>query len=224
MIPKKDIPEIFRRLREKWPDPRPTLVFRNNFELICAVLLSAQTTDTAVNRVTPALFAMAPDPDTMRRLDPEVIAGIIASIGLYRNKTKHLQKLSEALMERFQGEVPEAEEDLISLPGVGRKTARVVENIAFGKGTVAVDTHIFRVNSRLKLVPGKTPEAVSDSLPGIIPPEYLRNAHHWLIYLGRHICRARKPLCGECPVASFCRSRDKTRDESGPGDPAAQDK
>ncbi len=212
---KPDIAELFRRLREKWPDPRPTLAFRNNFELLCAVLLSAQTTDTAVNRVTPELFRVAPDPESMRLLDNAEIERIIASIGLYRNKARHLRALSEALVTRFNGEVPESEADLVSLPGVGIKTARVVRNIAFGQGTVAVDTHIFRVNSRLGLVSGKTPEAVSSELPAVIPPEFLHDAHHWLIYLGRHICRARSPLCRECPAQDLCRWKPALPEASG---------
>ena len=202
---KQDIPELFRRLREQWPDPRPTLVFQNKFELLCAVLLSAQTTDTAVNRVTPELFEKAPDPERMQLLDTAEIERIISSLGLYRNKARHLKELSRVLVTRFNGEVPESEADLTALPGVGIKTARVVRNIAFGAGTVAVDTHIFRVNSRLGLVSGKTPEAVSSALPAVIPAEFIHDAHHWLIYLGRHICRARNPLCRECPVRDLCR-------------------
>ncbi len=195
--------EIFEKIN---PAPASELRFRDPFELLCAVVLSARTTDAAVNRVTPALFARAPDPAALAALDPAELERIISSIGLYRSKARHLTALAARLVRDFGGKVPETEAELVSLPGVGRKTARVVLNIAFGKGTVAVDTHIFRVAGRLGLSDAPDPDKMSDDLAAKIPERFLRNAHHHLILHGRCVCAARRPACASCPVSSLCRT------------------
>lgn len=204
--------ELFEILKKENPNPKPSLNFNNDFELLCAVMLSAQTTDKAVNEVTPELFRRAPTPDKMQLLETSEIEAIIARLGLYRNKSKNLKALAGELCKRFDGKVPNTEKDLVSLPGVGVKTARVVQNIAFGKGTVAVDTHIFRVSKRLNLATGKTPEEVSNKLERIIPKEYIKDAHHWLLFLGRNICKARAPMCSSCPVSHLCASKENNKD------------
>jgi len=201
--------EFFARLAALDPEPKTELVYRSPFELLVAVLLSAQATDRSVNEATPALFAAAPTPAAMLALGEEGIASHIRRIGLYRSKARHLVRTCEILVERHGGEVPSQREALEALPGVGRKTANVILNVAFGEPTIAVDTHIFRVSNRTGLAPGKTPLAVERALLERVPKEYLQNAHHWLILLGRYVCKARKPECWRCPVATVCDYRPK---------------
>ncbi len=192
------------------PDPRTELRYRDPFTLLVAVVLSAQTTDAAVNRATPALFAAAPDARAMAALGAEGIAPFIRSIGLWQAKARHLAELARLLVERHGGVVPGDRAALEALPGVGRKTANVVLNVAFGQATMAVDTHIFRVSNRTGLAPGKTPRAVEEALLKRLPPETLGSAHHWLILLGRYVCRARTPECWRCVAAEWCHFTPKT--------------
>ncbi|MCO5120928.1 MAG: endonuclease III [Burkholderiaceae bacterium] len=202
--------EFFARLAELDPDPKTELVYGSPFELLVAVLLSAQATDRSVNEATPALFAAAPTPAAMLALGEDGIAGYIRRIGLYRSKARHLARTCAILVEQHGGEVPRDREALEALPGVGRKTANVILNVAFGEPTIAVDTHIFRVANRTGMAPGKTPAAVERALLARVPREYMLHAHHWLILLGRYICKARKPECWRCPVAVVCDHRPKT--------------
>jgi len=202
---------LFDRLAEARPEPKTELVYRNPFTLLVAVVLSAQSTDVAVNKATEALFAVADTPEKMVRLGVEGIKPYIASIGLYNNKARHIHALSKALIERHDGAVPDDREALMRLPGVGRKTANVVLNVLFGRPTVAVDTHIFRVSNRIGLAPGRTPLAVERELLRVIPERYLRHAHHWLILHGRYVCTARRPKCAECPIRDLCRWPEKER-------------
>jgi len=207
---KAEVAEFYRRLAETRPIPRTELEFLNPFTLLVAVVLSAQATDVGVNRATPALFALADTPAAMLALGEERVAGLIRTIGLYRTKAKNVVALSRLLVERHHGEVPREREALEALPGVGRKTANVVMNVAFEEPTIAVDTHIFRVGNRTGLAPGKTPHAVELGLEAVTPAQYKLNAHHWLILHGRHVCKARKPDCPNCVVASLCRYKAKT--------------
>lgn len=201
---KDDIKEVFRIFTALNPNPTSELHYKNSFELLCAVTISAQTTDAAVNKVTPKLFSLAPTPKAMVLLGEEEIAKIISSIGLYRSKAKYLVGLSQGLIDNFNGEIPKTEKELTSLPGVGVKTARVVLNTIFDKKVIAVDTHIFRVAKRLDLSRAQEPNKMSDRLAKIIPEEYLKNAHHHLILHGRYICKAQKPLCDKCPISKYC--------------------
>ena len=207
--------EFFARLAALDPDPKTELVYDSPFELLVAVLLSAQATDRSVNEASPALFEAAPTPKAMLALGEEGIARHIRRIGLYRTKAKHLAQACAILVERHGGEVPRDREALEALPGVGRKTANVMLNVAFGEPTIAVDTHIFRVSNRSGMARGKTPAAVERALLERVPREYLLNAHHWLILLGRYICKARKPECWRCPVATVCDYRPKTPEPQG---------
>ena len=202
--------EFFARLAALDPEPKTELVYHSPFELLVAVLLSAQATDRSVNEASPGLFAAAPTPAAMLALGEAGIAGYIRRIGLYRTKAKHLAQACAILVEQHGGEVPRAREALEALPGVGRKTANVILNVAFGEPTIAVDTHIFRVSNRTGMAPGKTPAAVERALLAKVPREYLQHAHHWLILLGRYVCKARKPECWRCPVATVCDYRPKT--------------
>lgn len=204
------VEEMFRRFERANPDPRSELNFRNPFELLIAVMLSAQATDASVNKCTPALFKLAPDARTMAKLDPEEVAQTIKSIGLYRSKAKHVVQCSQILVERFGGEVPQTREELESLPGVGRKTANVTLNVAFGKDAFAVDTHIFRVSRRIGLSQGKTPLEVELDDTAAIPKPFLGRAHHWLILHGRYVCKARKPDCTSCLINDLCEWPEKT--------------
>jgi len=204
------ISEIFARLAARNPHPRGELDYVNPFTLLVAVVLSAQATDAGVNRATKTLFAVADTPEKMVSLGEEALREKIKTIGLFRAKAKNVIELSRQLMARFDSQVPQTLEDLQSLPGVGRKTANVVLNIAFGHKTIAVDTHLFRVSNRIPLAPGKTPEAVERGLLAIVPDEYLQHAHHWLILHGRYICKARKPDCPGCPIADLCQWPEKT--------------
>ena len=203
--------EIFARLRAANPTPHTELNYRSAFELLIAVILSAQATDKGVNKATPALFRAARTPAAMLALGVSGLTPYIKTIGLYNSKAKNIIATCRALVSEYGGEVPRTREALESLPGVGRKTANVVLNTAFGEATIAVDTHIFRVANRTGLAPGKTPRAVEDKLLKFIAPEYVRNAHHWLILLGRYVCKARVPACPTCAIADLCEYRHKTK-------------
>jgi endonuclease-3 len=202
--------ELFRRLRAANPEPKSELRYRTPFELLVAVVLSAQATDKSVNLATPTLFALAPTAQAMLALGEERVSEHIRTIGLYRTKAKNLIALSRMLVERRGGEVPATREALEALPGVGRKTANVVLNVAFGKPTIAVDTHVFRVANRTGLAPGNNPEEVEAKLLKATPPEFLRHAHHWLILHGRYVCVARTPKCAQCAIRDLCGFREKT--------------
>ena len=202
--------ELFSRFRAANPTPTTELEFTTPFELLVAVLLSAQATDRSVNAATRKLFAVARTPAAIAGLGVEGLEPHIRTIGLYHSKARHLIETCTMLLERHQGEVPREREALEALPGVGRKTANVVLNTAFGEATMAVDTHIFRVGNRLKLATGKTPLAVEQGLLKAIPAPFLIDAHHWLILHGRYVCKARKPECWRCPVADLCPYKPKT--------------
>src|SRR5437868_399172 len=205
---KKELIEpFFATLRAANPLPTTELEFTTPFELLAAVLLSAQATDAGVNKATRRLFAVANTPARMLALGVDGIMQHIKSIGLFRNKARNLHETSRLLIERHDGQVPRSREALEALPGVGRKTANVVLNVAFGEPTMAVDTHIFRVANRTGLAPGKNPLEVELGLLKRVPPAYRIHAHHWLILHGRYVCVARRPLCEECAVAAFCDSR-----------------
>ena len=210
LMSKREIREFYRRLAETRPIPKTELEFINPFTLLIAVVLSAQATDAGVNKATPALFALADTPQKMLALGEERVTGLIRTIGLYRTKAKNLIALSRILIERHDGAVPRQREALEALPGVGRKTANVVLNNAFGQPTIAVDTHIFRVGNRTGLAPGKNPLEVELKLEQVVPPQYRRHAHHWLILHGRYICVARKPRCPDCLINDLCRWPEKT--------------
>src|SRR5262245_45990099 len=211
-----EVREIFRRFSVQRPDPRGELDFINPFTLLVAVVLSAQATDLSVNKATKGLFAVADTPENMVALGEERIGSFIRAIGLWRGKARNVMALSQALIREHGGEVPQTREQLTTLPGVGRKTANVVLNTAFGQPTLAVDTHIFRLGNRLMLAPGKTPDEVEQGLLRIIPLEYLRHAHHWLILHGRYVCKARRPECERCVIADLCKWPDKTNDIPAP--------
>ncbi|MBF0187001.1 MAG: endonuclease III [Magnetococcales bacterium] len=206
---KRRISTIFRILKQDNPEPRGDLVFKNPFELLVAVVLSAQATDVSVNKATPALFEQAPDPQAMVDLGIDGIREHIRSIGLFNNKAKNIHALSQELLDRFAGEVPQNRPDLESLPGVGRKSANVVLNVAFGQPTLAVDTHVFRVAHRLGFATGKTPTAVEKQLLQVVPKTYMDHAHHWMILHGRYICKARKPECAACLIERYCTFTEK---------------
>jgi len=203
------VAEFFRRLAERLPDPRSELEFLSPFTLLVAVVLSAQATDASVNKATPALFAVADTPGKMAALGEARLQDFIRTIGLYRTKAKNIIRLSEMLIAEHGGEVPRTREALQRLPGVGRKTANVVLNVAFGEPTIAVDTHIFRVGNRTGLARGKTPDEVEARLEKVVPAHYKLHAHHWLILHGRYVCTARKPNCPECVVRDLCAFKGK---------------
>jgi endonuclease-3 len=202
--------EFFERLRRANPAPKTELEYSTPFELLVAVILSAQATDRSVNLATRALFPRANTPQAMIALGVEGLAAHIRSIGLYQGKAKNIIATSRALLEQHGGEVPADRGALEALPGVGRKTANVILNVAFGQPTIAVDTHIFRVANRTGLAPGRTGRAVEDRLQRTVPTEFLRDAHHWLILHGRYVCKARRPACPSCPTADLCDYRHKT--------------
>ena len=204
------IPDFFAILSKDDPAPRTELDFTNEFTLLVAVVLSAQATDKGVNKATKSLFQRADTPAKMVALGEDAIREEVKTIGLYRNKAKNVFRLSEILLTDHGGEVPQDKETLMSLPGVGRKTANVVMNEAFGVATFAVDTHVFRVSNRTGLAPGKTELAVEKKLDRRIPDPYRHHAHHWLILHGRYVCLARKPKCYICPVRDLCRYKPKT--------------
>lgn len=206
---KADIYEFFRRLHAIDPEPKSDLEYTNAYTLLVAVVLSAQATDEGVNRATKDLFKIADTPEKMVKLGLEGIKNYIKTIGLFNTKAKNVLALSEILIERHNGKVPATREELVALPGVGRKTANVVLNIVFKQPTMAVDTHIFRVCNRLGMAPGKTPDQVEAKLEKVVPKDFALHAHHWLILHGRYTCKARKPLCEDCIVADLCHSKDK---------------
>ncbi|GGD22984.1 endonuclease III [Pyruvatibacter mobilis] len=208
--------ELFRRFQEKSPSPQTELEFSSPYTLLVAVVLSAQATDVGVNKATGPLFAVADTPAKIVALGEEKVRDYIKTIGLYRNKAKNVIALSRILLEKHGGEIPRDREALEALPGVGRKTANVVLNVAFGEETMAVDTHIFRLSNRLGLAPGKTPLEVELKLLKRIPKPYMRDAHHWLILHGRYICKARKPDCPRCFVSDLCKFKAKTTAEAAP--------
>lgn len=206
---KEIIHAIFAALQKAMPEPQGELDYVNPYTLLVAVVLSAQATDTGVNRATKELFRLADTPQKMIALGEDRVRDLVKTIGLYRNKAKNVIALSEKLIGEFGGEIPRTRAELETLPGVGRKTANVVLNIAFGEETIAVDTHLFRLSNRLRLAPGKTPLEVELGLEKAVPAEFRRHAHHWLILHGRYICKAIKPECEKCVVAEFCSSGDK---------------
>ncbi len=203
---------IFERFRAAEPDPTTELSFHSPYELLISVILSAQATDVSVNAATETLFKIANTPHKMLELGEAKLQNYIRTIGLYRGKAKNIIATSRILIDEYNGEIPREREQLESLPGVGRKTANVVLNTAFGLPTIAVDTHIFRVANRTKIAPGKTPREVEDRLVRLIPGEFQQGAHHWLILHGRYVCKARRPLCGRCVIHDLCEFKDKNQD------------
>jgi endonuclease-3 len=211
---RKAVDEFFRRLAEQRPDPRSELVFINPYTLLVAVVLSAQATDAGVNKATAPLFKLVDSPQKMLALGEEKLRDHIKTIGLFNTKAKNVMALSRLLVERHGGDVPKNREDLEALPGVGRKTANVVLNVAFAEPTMAVDTHIFRVANRTGLAPGKTPYEVEKGLLRAVPERWRLHAHHWLILHGRYVCIARKPRCEACIVSDLCAYPAKTGAET----------
>ncbi|PLT94043.1 endonuclease III [Sinorhizobium medicae] len=212
----EEVEEIFRRFSVQRPEPKGELEHVNPFTLVVAVALSAQATDAGVNKATRALFAVADTPEKMLALGEERVRDYIKTIGLYRNKAKNVIALSRKLITDFGGEVPRTREELVTLPGVGRKTANVVLSMAFGEATIAVDTHIFRIAHRIRIAPGKTPDEVEAHLLRVIPEHRLYHAHNWLILHGRYVCKARRPECERCVIADICKSPEKTSDIPAP--------
>jgi len=208
--------KIFERLRSANPNPSTELAYRKPFELLVSVILSAQATDKSVNLATEKLYLEANTPQQFLALGMEDLIGHIRTIGLYRSKAKHILETCRLLVERHGGAVPESREALEALPGVGRKTANVILNTAFGHPTIAVDTHIFRVANRTGLAPGKDVREVEDKLLKFVPEKFLKNAHHWLILHGRYVCKARKPECPKCPIRDWCEYRGKTKEIAEP--------
>ena len=207
---KEKVVELFRRLRDLNPHPTTELEYKTPFELLVAVILSAQATDVGVNKATRRLFKVARTPKAIADLGEDGLKPYIATIGLYNAKAKNVVATARAIVEQHGGKVPESRDALEALPGVGRKTANVVMNTAFGAETIAVDTHIFRVANRTGLAPGKTVRIVEDKLMKVVPPEFRKDAHHWLILHGRYVCKARKPLCPACAINDLCSYRHKT--------------
>lgn len=210
LLSEAEIREVFRRFHKTNPEPKGELEHTNPFTLLVAVVLSAQATDAGVNKATRALFKVADTPEKMLKLGEEKLRDHVKTIGLYRAKAKNVIGLSKRLVDDYDGIVPAHREALESLPGVGRKTANVVMNIAFHQPTMAVDTHVFRVSNRIGLSRGTTPLAVEEDLMRVVPEEYAMHAHHWLILHGRYVCKARKPECWRCLIADLCRFPDKT--------------
>ena len=206
---KAEADALFTRLADALPEPETELEFHNPYTLVVAVALSAQATDVGVNKATRGLFAVADTPQAMLDLGEERVRDYIKTIGLFNTKAKNVMALSRMLVEQHGGEVPADRAALQALPGVGRKTANVVLNVAFGQPTIAVDTHIFRVANRLGLAPGKTPDEVEAGLERIVPARFLQGAHHWLILHGRHVCKARRPLCEACVIYDLCKSPER---------------
>ena len=200
---------IFNTLRERMPAPTTELEYGSPFELLVAVILSAQATDVGVNKATQKLYPVANTPEAILALGVEGLKRYIRTIGLYNNKAENIIKTCRILIEEHDGEVPRTRAALEALPGVGRKTANVILNTAFGEPTIAVDTHIFRVSNRTGLARGKTPLEVEKRLVRLTPEEFRKDAHHWLILHGRYVCKARKPLCGECPIVAWCEYKKK---------------
>ncbi len=209
---KKKINEIFRRLKKANPAPTTELKYRTPFQLLIAVILSAQATDRSVNQATRELFKVAPTPQKMLALGEAGLKRYIRTIGLFNTKARNIIKTCRILLDKYNGRVPRDRKALEALPGVGRKTANVILNTAFGEPTIAVDTHIFRVANRTGLAPGKTPLAVERALLRVVPEQYRKDAHHWLILHGRYTCLARKPRCGSCVIEDLCEYPDKVYD------------
>lgn len=209
-LTKKEIEAFYGALAAALPEPKSELEYTNPYTLLVAVVLSAQATDKGVNKATRGLFAAADTPEKMVALGEEAVRDHIKTIGLFNTKAKNVVALSRILVDRYGGAIPHDRDALETLPGVGRKTANVVLNVAFGMPTIAVDTHIFRISNRTGLAIGKTPRAVEDRLEKITPKAFVQNAHHWLILHGRYICKARKPDCAHCVVRDICRFPDKT--------------
>ncbi|MBO9469830.1 endonuclease III [Endozoicomonas sp. G2_2] len=205
--------EIFTRLRDANPSPKTELQYDSSFELLVAVILSAQATDVGVNKATAKLFPVANTPQAILDLGEDGLKSYVKTIGLYNSKAANIMKTCRALVDEHEGRVPDTREALVALPGVGRKTANVVLNTAFGKPAMAVDTHIYRVSNRTGIAPGKTVRAVEDRLMRLVPKEFLLDAHHWLILHGRYTCRARKPLCDDCIIVDLCEYRHKNLTE-----------
>ena len=211
-LKRAEVASFYERLAAVDPEPKGELAYLNPFTLLVAVVLSAQATDIGVNKATAPLFAIADTPAKMVALGEARLKRYIRTIGLYNTKARNVAALSRIVLEKHRGRVPETREELEALPGVGRKTANVVLNVAFAKPTIAVDTHIFRVCNRTGLAPGKTPAAVEKRLESVTPESRKRQAHHWLILHGRYVCKARKPLCASCVVNALCRYGAKTAD------------
>ena len=209
-LDRASVEEIFRRFHAANPEPQGELHYVNPYTMLVAVVLSAQATDEGVNRATKPLFAIADTPERMVALGEDTVRDMIKTIGLFRGKAKNVIQLSQQLIDRHGSQVPDDRAALEALPGVGRKTANVVLNMAFGHPTIAVDTHLFRLGNRTGLAPGKTPREVEDKLLKVVPGPYGRHAHHWLILHGRYICKARKPECWHCLISDICRFRPKT--------------
>jgi endonuclease-3 len=210
MLSEAEIREVFRRFHASNPEPKGELEHTNPYTLLVAVVLSAQATDAGVNKATRGLFKVAETPEKMLKLGEEKLRDYIKTIGLYRAKAKNVIGLSQRLIEDYDGVVPACRDALESLPGVGRKTANVVMNIAFHQPTMAVDTHVFRLANRIGLSRGQTPLAVEEDLMHVVPTQYAMHAHHWLILHGRYVCKARKPECWHCLISDLCRYPDKT--------------
>ena len=209
-LDRASVEEIFRRFHAANPEPQGELHYVNPYTMLVAVVLSAQATDEGVNRATKPLFAIADTPEQMVASGEDTVRDMIKTIGLFRGKAKNVIQLSQQLIDRHGSQVPDDRAALEALPGVGRKTANVVLNMAFGHPTIAVDTHLFRLGNRTGLAPGKTPREVEDKLLKVVPGPYGRHAHHWLILHGRYICKARKPECWRCLISDICRFRPKT--------------
>lgn len=207
---KKIIAEIFQRFQKANPHPTTELLFTSPFELLIAVILAAQATDVGVNKATRKLYSIANTPEKILKLSEEELLDYLKTLNLYKTKTKNVLKTCAILVEKYDGQVPDSREALESLPGVGRKTANVVLNTAFGHPVIAIDTHIFRVGNRTNIAPGKTPLEVEQNLMRVTPREFLRDAHHWLVLHGRYVCKARKPECGKCLIADLCEYAEKS--------------
>ena len=208
---KKNIEEFFSRLSKKNPEPKTELKFKNNFQLLVSVILSAQATDTSVNKATEKLYKVAPNPSSMSLLSVEEISSYINTIGLHKNKAVFIKKTTQEILASHRGLVPNGRSQLEALPGVGRKTANVILNIAFGQETIAVDTHIFRVANRTSLAVGKSPAEIENVLNKKTPSKYKKNAHNWLLLHGRHVCKSRNPNCSDCLVSDLCTWREKVK-------------
>lgn len=204
--------EIFKRFQKENPSPTTELIYKTPFELLIAVVLSAQATDVSVNKATKKLFPVANTPEKIAKLGLDKLKTYIKTIGLYNTKASNVIKLCDILINKHNSQVPTTREELEALPGVGRKTANVILNTAFGEPTIAVDTHIFRVSNRTKIAPGKTPLAVEKKLLKVVPEKYKQDAHHWLILHGRYVCLARKPRCSACVIEDLCEYKDKVYD------------
>lgn len=211
ILPREKIIEIMERFKKQNPNPKSELEFKNPYTLLVSVVLSAQATDKSVNLYTKPLYEVADTPEKMLELEQEKLVEFIKPIGLWKNKSKNIIALSKKLIEDFGGKVPETREELMTLPGVGRKTANVVLNVVFGKHTMPVDTHLLRVCPKIGLAEGTTPEQVEQSLLENIPDEYLEYAHHWILLHGRYVCTARNPKCAECLISDLCMSRNFTK-------------